>query len=394
VQVSGKLPPEVEFSVSTHAGNDRIVQSSDIHGSSDFTFYGGFGEDFIEMNGEVLDGRGSVRLFGEPGDDFIQFGEGDVEVDGGKGDDVIVSTATRLAGSTVRGNDGNDRISGLIRTIRGEDGRDTFVDVDPDHVRDLEAGEEVNGVIDSPEDDAPSADEPEPAPAPAPAQEDPAPGPELAPTPDPIPTPGAAAPAVLGAVSDLRRVWYVGRIDLLGALGPTGTLLTVLEFNDGTVTTDVDTVVADGRAVSRRANPGEWGTSRVSNGTLSYRFDGTSSDVQTLFTASARSARSNERLDDCFGSTRGFGSGGVVSISVNTLGLDRSGRFSNDRTVATSNPTGSGSSNSQLTGTYRVDGHAIRLDYDDGKLLQTTFGIYEEDRRIETLLVGERALNR
>jgi len=97
--------------------------------------------------------------------------------------------------------------------------------------------------------------------------------------------------------------------------------------------------VADGRAASRRADPTEWGTSRVSGEELRYRFDGASDDVENLFTIRTRPLRANAHPSGCFGSRRAFSSGGVASISIDTLRPVGRGRFSNDRTIATSNPT-------------------------------------------------------
>lgn len=207
------------------------------------------------------------------------------------------------------------------------------------------------------------------------------------PSDDPVSS-GAPSRAA-GPVPGLVRLWYVGRNDLI-----VGSLFeAVVEFDDGRVTTDIDTVVTEGAAASLRANPGRWGTSRVSDGSISYRMYGRTSEVDNWFSFATRPAEAGQRLSGCYGSGRGFATGGGA-ISVNVLCLTPDGRFSNDRAVTASTPAGSGSANSQVTGAYRLDGHAIRLDYDDGKTLTTTFGTHAVDGEIQVLLVGERVLDR
>ena len=403
VQVSGNVPPDVVIRVHTRAGNDRFEQSGDIHGSSDLLFFAGFGEDFIEMNGEALAGPGTVGLFGGVDDDVLRFGEGEVVVHGGKGDDVIVSTATRLARSIVRGGDGDDRISGLIGSIRGENGRDTFVGVDPDRVRDLEAGEEVNGDVDLPEDDTPSADEPVPESGPEPADEDPAP--VSAPTQDPMPTPTASEPEpvassdnaqVLGNLQDdIKAIWYVGDLGDIESLvnGLSSAFFSVVELEDGSATTDGTFLSEFGELAARREHPERWGESRVQGGVFGFKLDGERSWREPEFAVRTEFRRRGTTLNGCFGASSGSIAGPGASISFRSLCTDADGRFAFGGATSTSGGGGSGTVSSNARGSYLIDERAIRFDFDNGERQERLFGVYFENGFVESIIVGSSVLD-
>ncbi len=165
-----------------------------LRGVTDVTVLGGDGSDQMSATPAVTL---PLTLRGEAGDDLMSGGPGDDVLDGGDGDDTL----DPLAGAdTVRGGSGVDAITvrdAAVDTVSCGDGPDATViaDRDDDIAADCEA-------VDRPA-RAPGPDrEPDPDPKPAPQPE---PAPQAAPAPPQQPGPEPTAPAGSVEIGDIGQ---------------------------------------------------------------------------------------------------------------------------------------------------------------------------------------------
>jgi Ca2+-binding RTX toxin-like protein len=104
--------------IATAGGDNTIV----LFGTGDYVVYAGDGNDIV--NGEPA---GTLRAFGQGGDDRLQVGAGVSTLDGGTGDDTLWDD--NAANDKLFGGDDNDRID-LVgsgdNTVRGGIGDDTI----------------------------------------------------------------------------------------------------------------------------------------------------------------------------------------------------------------------------------------------------------------------------
>jgi len=194
---------------------------------------------------------------------------------------------------------------------------------------------------------------------------------------------------------ELEGVWYLADF-VVGINGYEARQESVVVFADNTVTDDTRTVFSQGVQASKRQNPNSWGEWRIVDGSLEIKWNGSSDYTDYYVTIKARAGGENERIDGCYSSSFGYtlGAGGAAfgggstSIAINTWCFSENGRFSNDGTVAISGGTGpsvtgetiySGSSSSEKTGWYRIDGNIIQLVYDNGTRVITSFGLRDDD---------------
>jgi hypothetical protein len=203
----------------------------------------------------------------------------------------------------------------------------------------------------------------------------------------------------------LDSVWYVAEF-VVGINGYQSERSAVLNFSDSRASTAFTSVFADGTKKSRRKDPGKWGKSRIRNGDLEVKWDGSRSFEGYYLSIKTRPGKTNEKITGCWSSSFGYtlgggGSafgGGSTSFATNAWCFDKNGRFSNDRSVSLSGSTGAsangqtlyaGHSKSDRTGWYRIDGHVLQLVYDNDNALTTSIGfVARKGDKYGALLLG------
>lgn len=122
-------------------GNDSVTSDAETSatplpvringGGGDDTLAGGRGNDTInggDGNDAINGNKGNDRLFGDAGDDYLTALTGRDFFSGGEGNDRIAVSLNLYPGITMRGDAGNDRITGGFdgETIDGGTGNDTI----------------------------------------------------------------------------------------------------------------------------------------------------------------------------------------------------------------------------------------------------------------------------
>ncbi len=190
----------------------------------------------------------------------------------------------------------------------------------------------------------------------------------------------------------ITKLIYYGVIDF-GINGADANYVVIALVADGRCTKDVNGLYRLGVAASRRQKPDDWGSCRIRDGRLEVRWNGeTAFETVDGFYRELKPRPTDERLKGCWSNTSGHtNASGTTSLAVDDWCFDRSGRFSQGRTLGIQSGNATGHGQHDKTGWYRIDGHAIRLAYDDGKKVIKTIGLDQdgEDAQNELILGNE-----
>lgn len=201
------------------------------------------------------------------------------------------------------------------------------------------------------------------------------------------------------APSGFDRIWYIGDF-VPDVSGMRAKQKAVMTFEDGAVTDDIDSVFAQGRAVSERNTPKNWGRWRVNaEGEIEIKWPGSSKFKDFYLTRKTDAGGPNKRIDGCFSSKTGYsigyGTSSVRSMAIKQWCFTRGGRFSTSSAASATGGTSGGAvgySDSDQSGHYRIDGHVIQLAFDNGETVVTSFAMMDERDPSETtdLFLGSR----
>ena len=151
---------------------------------------------------------------------------------------------------------------------------------------------------------------------------------------------------------------------------------TVIEFDNGEVSRDGETISNEGIAASKRKNPKDWGEGRVSSaGLLSYKWSNSRSWLEPYLSVPTRSYPRNQKIRGCFENSTGVKGSGSSPL-IKRLCLVEDGSFRLDDTE-------------NNTGNYLVEDHAIRLNFSSGERTEFLFGGYYKDGFIYRLIIAD-----
>ena len=192
------------------------------------------------------------------------------------------------------------------------------------------------------------------------------------------------------SVPGLTGVWYSGHSDGMGV-----NWRSYLTFSDGRATSDIAGVMTHGRAWSETENPKKWWGFEAKGRDKLTLIRQNGSKYQRDFTVRTNPGKRNERLDGCWKAKRSFVASGYnvsgVAFSSRTICFEKDGRYSNVAKSAFGSVGGEGSGAGQShraeAGTYRVDGHVISFEAQDGSALRTSFGWYQSPKQPHRYLV-------
>lgn len=170
-----------------------------------------------------------------------------------------------------------------------------------------------------------------------------------------------------------------------GFVGTSAQLVTevIALFEDGRYTEDLATVFSQGVQTSLAQNPSDWGQYRFTNGELNLRPAGESDFEEESSDFALEPGGADTRLNGCHNAIGGSSSleiSGIVTLSVSSYCFSPSGRFTHDSSVFTSSPDLISGGSNERSGTYRIDGYAMRLRYDNGNEVTVSFSYMSDDR--------------
>ena len=167
----------------------------------------------------------------------------------------------------------------------------------------------------------------------------------------------------------------------------------VLLLRDGTAYEDFDVPPTELNVASfKKAQPRSWGRWTKTAKGFSVRFNGdkSSSDIKASF--KVKPAPAGGKLAGEFTTIGGGGNtalGGDVMVAYSdTYVFDRNGRFSGESGGGGSAPGVAVSSQSAKAGTYTLSGYALRLKYNNGKVVRRLFYFYPDKETSDKLVVG------
>jgi len=182
---------------------------------------------------------------------------------------------------------------------------------------------------------------------------------------------------------DIRGVVVFG-IQAGGLFGLTSDVIAT--FNDGTYTSDLQRVFAEGVAASKAAKPKRWGRWRMKGGKLQLK-QGMGKYEPTRGDWVARPGASNMKLNGCFGNITSASSspyGGNTSVgNASSWCFKPDGSFAHSSTgfaTASGDVMGGAASSRKSGGQYYIDGYVARFVYDDGKEIVTAFCFLNEKK--------------
>ena len=200
------------------------------------------------------------------------------------------------------------------------------------------------------------------------------------PTSDPVTTPTPGSPSGSAPLAEInaqvKDIWYtndfVDTVD--GVRQRNGS---VIQFNNDEVSRDGETISNEGIAASKRNNPQDWGEGRVSSsGLLSYKWSNSRSWLEPFLSAPTRSYPRNQKIRGCYENSIGV-KGSGSSPRIERLCFFEDGTFRLDDA-------------GNNTGTYLIEGHAIRLNFSGGESAEFLFGAYYRDGFIYRLIIANR----
>ncbi|MES9941203.1 MAG: hypothetical protein ABW104_11140 [Candidatus Thiodiazotropha sp. 6PLUC2] len=210
-----------------------------------------------------------------------------------------------------------------------------------------------------------------------------------------IPTEPISAPIPPSDLKELRGVIVMG-IQPSGMFGLTDDFIAL--FNDGTYTSDLETLFAHNPQISKQQNPASWGQwqMRESDNQLLLKESDDSNFNDTRGNWIARPASKGEALSGCFGRVT---TSGDAYDSDTTVGLAqtwcfwKNGRFTNSSTAFGHSTSAVDVSMLSISpkarGRYSVENYTIRLIYDDGYEIQAAF-CFTNERKNHITLNGKR----
>ena len=167
----------------------------------------------------------------------------------------------------------------------------------------------------------------------------------------------------------------------------------VLLLRDGTAYEDFDVPPTELNVASfKKAHPKSWGrwTKTASGYSVRFNGDNSSSDIKASFKVKPASA--GQKLAGEYTSIGGGGNtalGGSVMVAYSdTYVFDRNGRFSGERAGGGNAPGVAVASSSKNAGTYTLSGYALRLKYNDGRVVRRLFYFYPDKDRADKSVVG------
>ena len=218
-------------------------------------------------------------------------------------------------------------------------------------------------------------------------------------SPEPEPEPEPATPSgnaqVLGDLQDdIKAIWYIAdRGDVVALVNDlSSAFYSVIEFEDGSATTDGTFLSEFGERSSRREQPERWGEARVQNGVFGFKLEGERSWLEPEAAFQTEFRPRGTLLTGCFSSSFGSIGGPTTSISFRSLCTDNQGRFAFDSTTAASGDAGGGAVSSNARGDYVIDERAIRFEFDNGDVQERLFGMLFDEGFVDVIVLGSSVL--
>ncbi len=170
-----------------------------------------------------------------------------------------------------------------------------------------------------------------------------------------------------------------------GFVGTSAQLVTevIALFDDGRYTEDLATAFSQSVQASLAQNPSDWGQYRFTNGELNLRPAGDLNFEEESSDFALEPAGADTRLTGCYdaiGGSSGLDISDIVTLSISTYCFSQQGRFTNDSSVFISSPNLISGGGNDRSGTYRIDGYAMRLRYDNGSEVTVSFSYMSDDR--------------
>ena len=158
----------------------------------------------------------------------------------------------------------------------------------------------------------------------------------------------------------------------------------VLLLRDGTAYEDFDVPPTELNIASfKKARPrrvGRW-TKTAAGYSVRFNGDKSSSDLKASF--KVKPAAAGQKLSGEYRTIGGGGNtalGGDVMVAYsNTYVFDRNGRFSGERAGGGGNSGVTVATSSKNAGTYTLSGYALRLKYNDGRVVRQLFYFYPDE---------------
>jgi len=214
-------------------------------------------------------------------------------------------------------------------------------------------------------------------------------------TPEPASQPPSGNSQVLANLQDdIRAIWYIADRGNVVSLvnGISSAFFSVVEFTDGSATTDATFLSENGVAASRREHPERWGEARVQNGVFGFKLEGERSWLEPEVSIRTEFAGRGSTLAGCFSTSSGSIAGTTTTVSFRSLCTDADGRFAFNSTTATGGSAGGGTVSSNSRGRYLIDERAIRLDFDNGDRQDRLFGLLFRDGFVDAIVLGSSVL--
>ncbi len=146
-------------------------------------------------------------------------------------------------------------------------------------------------------------------------------------------------------------------------------------------------------AASKRAQPRDWGRWTRTKDGFRVVWNRPKDTDEIKNENRCVPAKPGERLNRAYSSTSGGGNtamGGDVMIAISgTYEFFPDGRFSTERSAGGTSSSITTLSKSKNAGTYRLDGHALTLRFNDGKTLRRLFYFYPSEKsRSDVIGIG------
>lgn len=153
-------------------------------------------------------------------------------------------------------------------------------------------------------------------------------------------------------------------------------------FDDGSQTSDLETVFNEGVAVSRTRNPERWGRYRFLGDDLQLADFDDDEFTTAVNNFLATAGGVDEKLDGCFTSvgSSAFDSMDFIDIDISTFCFDTAGLFTNNTFYSASGIALTVAAANNDVGSYRIDGNAIQLSYSNNLEYVASFAFLIDDR--------------
>jgi hypothetical protein len=169
----------------------------------------------------------------------------------------------------------------------------------------------------------------------------------------------------------------------------------ILLLKDGSARRDLEIPPIDvNLAQDKAAHRADWGRWTRQGSKIKVKWsDGESDEVKASF--KTRPAKPGETLKRAYSSMGGGGNtamgGDVMTFYSNSYSFRGDGNFALAKSGGGSSSSISAGSSSKNGGRYRLDGHALTLRFNDGKVVRKLFYFYPNDNKSDVIGIGDDA---